>query len=275
MPSKKKEELKFTEFNDKRAGKETRFLSLIVPVFKQEKTSVANIRALKTVMDTIGDNYEIIVVVDGLGDPSYEKIKKARMPKVICITYPLHQGKGFALRQGMNKALGDYVLFIDSGMEIDPGGIRMLLEHLLWYEADIIVGSKRHPASIINYPLSRKILSLAYYFLVKALFGIKVHDTQAGIKIFKRKVLEKILPHLVEKKFAGDLEMLVVANHFGFTRIYEAPIRLDYGLASVTSAATIHSILGILVDTFAIFYRLHIVNYYDSLPDSTASGNPD
>ena len=238
------------------------FLSLIIPVYKQEKTIVQNLTSIKHVLDKIRYAHEIIVVVDGLVDNSLIEIKKAKINGVLTLGYVKNQGKSHAIRLGMKKAKGDYVMFIDSGMEIDPNGISMLLEHMEWYQADIIVGSKRHPASFINYSFSRKLLSNGYYFLVKLLFGIQVHDTQAGIKIFKKNVLEKVLPRLVEKRFAGDLEMLVVAKSLGFKRIYEAPIKLDYHLASLTSAATIKSILGILIDTFAIFYRKNVIHYY-------------
>jgi glycosyltransferase involved in cell wall biosynthesis len=238
------------------------FLSLIIPVYKQEKTIVKNIKQIKRVLDKIRYDYEIIVVIDGLVDRSYEKLRKAIISKTSCLFYKKNLGKSFAVRLGMNYAKGDYVMFIDSGMEIDPNGISMLLEHMEWYNADIIVGSKRHPVAYVNYPLSRKILSLGYYYLVKFLFGIKIHDTQAGIKIFKKKVLQKILPRLVEKQFAGDLEMLVVADNLGFKRIYEAPIKLNYQASSITSAATIKSIIGIIIDTLAIFYRKNIIQYY-------------
>jgi len=141
----------------------------------------------------------------------------------------------------------------------------MLLEHMEWYKADIIVGSKRHPASQVKYSLQRKILSLGYYYLVKFLFGVDVQDTQAGIKIFKKSVIEKVLPRLVEKKFAGDLEILVVSKLLGHNRIFEAPIKLDYNLGSMTTAATLMSIRGIFTDTLAIFYRKNILHYYSSL----------
>jgi glycosyltransferase involved in cell wall biosynthesis len=238
------------------------FLSLIIPVFRQEKTIIRNIRLIKKVLDKIRYDYEIIVVFDGIVDASYKKIKKAQMAKVKSLAYFKNQGKSYAIRLGMKKAKGDYVMFIDSGMEIDPNGISMLLEHMEWYDADIIVGSKRHLASQVNYPLSRKILSQGYYFIVKFLFGIKIHDTQAGIKIFRKNVLERILPRLVEKKFAGDLEMLVVADALGFKRIFEAPIKLHYPVGSLTSAATLKSILAIFIDTLAIFYRKNILRYY-------------
>ena len=239
------------------------FLSLIVPVYKQEKIIVKNIRQIKQILDSIRHDYEIIVVFDGLVDSSYKKVKKANIPKVKTISYIKNQGKSHAIRIGMKKAKGDYVMFIDSGMEIDPNSISMLLEHMEWYNADIIVGSKRHPASQVNYVPSRKILSEGYYFIVKFLFGIKVRDTQAGIKIFRKEVLEKILPRLVGKKFTGDLEMLVVADTLGFKRIYEAPIKLDYSLGNLTSAATLDAIWYIMVDTLAIWYRKNIIRYYE------------
>ena len=74
--------------------------------------------------------------------------------------------------------------------------------------------------------------------------------------------MEKVLPRLVEKKFAGDLEVLVVARLLGYKRIYEAPIKLDYNLGGVTSAATFRAIHNIFTDTLAIFYRAFILQYY-------------
>ena len=243
------------------------FLSLIIPVYKQEKSIVKNIRQIKLVLDSIRYDHEIIVVFDGKIDQAYEKVKQANIPKVKTLSYIRNQGKSHAIQIGMKKAIGDYVMFIDSGMEIDPNSISMLLEHMEWYNADIIVGSKRHPASQVNYVPSRKLLSEGYYFIVKFLFGIKVRDTQAGIKIFKKNVLEKILPRIVGKKFTGDLEMLVIADVLGFKRIYEAPIKLDYSLGSLTSAATLDAIWHIMLDTLAIWYRKNILHYYQKSPN--------
>lgn len=238
------------------------FLSLIIPVYRQEKIIVKNLKHIKNVLDKIRYDFEIIVVIDGIIDSSLRKIKAANVPHVRIISYFKNQGKAYAIRLGMQKALGDYVMFLDSGMEIDPNGISMLLEHMEWYDADIIVGSKRHPASLVKYPTIRKILSYGYYYFVKSMFGIKVRDTQAGIKIFKRKTLVSILPKLRERQFAGDLEMLVAADSLGYKRIYEAPIKLDYRLGPVTSAATLRAIIGIVIDTMAIYYRKNVLNHY-------------
>jgi len=81
---------------------------------------------------------------------------------------------------------------------------------------------------------------------------------------FKKKDLIKHVKKSdsVGKKFTGDLEMLVVADTLGFKRIYEAPIKLDYALGDLTSAATLNAIWDILLDTLAIWYRKNILRYY-------------
>ena len=65
------------------------------------------------------------------------------------------------------------------------------------------------------------------------------------------------------KRYAFDLEMLVVANRLGFTKIYEAPIKLKYNFSDLTHASTLKMIIHIFFDTLAIFYRLNILRYYD------------
>lgn len=247
------------------ASKEPTFISIVVPSYKQEQTIVENVHRLHAALAKVKYDYEIIVVLDGGVDNSLKKLKNAKMPRTVILSYEKNRGKSYAIRLGMSHARGEHVMFIDAGSEIDPTGMQMLLLHMQWYEADIIVGSKRHMASIVNYNWERKILSIGYYFLVKLLFGIRVKDTQAGIKVFRKEVLRAILPRLVEKRFCGDLEMLVVAQRLGFTKIFEAPIKLDYAFAQLSSAATISSIIGILLDTAAIFYRLKLIHYYDSV----------
>lgn len=238
-------------------------LSLIIPAYRQAATIVRDVKRIEKILSQIRYPYEIIIVVDGYGDGTYRAAKRVNSSNIKTYVYMKNQGKGHAVRLGMTKATGDYIAFIDSGMEIDPNGISMLLEHMEWYNADVIVGSKRHPASVVNYPPNRKILSFGYQMIIWLLFHLNVRDTQAGIKIFKRKVLEKILPRLLVKKYAFDLEMLAVARRLGFKRIYEAPIKLKYNFAHYTHASTMKTIANIFIDTLAIFYRLNILHYYE------------
>ena len=242
----------------------THFLSVIIPVYKQEKTIEADIKNIYHVLEQIRYDFEIIIVIDGIKvDNSYQIIKKLKLKKMQVFGYQNNHGKGYAIRYGMAKTRGDYIAFIDSGMEIDPNGLSMILEHMEWYNADIIVGSKRHPASKVNYPFDRKIISFGGHLIARFLLGINIYDTQAGLKIFKRQVLIKVLPRLLLKSYAFDLEMLSVANHLGFTNIYESPIKITYDIKGLTHAAGFKVIRQCLVDALAVFYRLRILHYYD------------
>ncbi len=237
-------------------------LSLIIPIYRQEKTIVHNIKHILETLEKTRFSYEVICVVDGFVDKSFELLQQAQLLYTHVLGYEKNHGKSYAIRYGMKHATGDYVMFLDAGMEIDASGISMLMEHMMWYEADIIVGSKRHPVSKVTYTPLRKALSYGYYLFVRLLFGLNIRDTQAGIKLFRRPVLQTILPKLLEKKFCGDLEMLVAAKAQGFDRIYEAPIKLNYTFASVTTARSMNSIRGMLVDTAAIWYRRYVLKYY-------------
>lgn len=242
----------------------THFLSVIIPAYKQAKTIRQDIYSIYDTLEQIRYPYELILVVDGTKeDLTFDEAQKTHLKNLKVVGYPHNHGKGYALRYGMAKSVGDYVAFIDSGMEIDPNGISMLLEHMEWYQADIIVGSKRHPASQVNYPIDRKIISFGAYLISRFLLGINVRDTQAGLKIFRRPVLEKVLPRLLVKRYAIDLEILAVANHLNYHKIFEAPIKFNYVFTSLTHAVGYKVILNCLRDALAVFYRLRILHYYD------------
>ncbi|MBI4039334.1 glycosyltransferase [Candidatus Daviesbacteria bacterium] len=239
-------------------------LSVVIPAYRQERTITADVRRiLQTLEEGLFQyDYEIIVVVDGQADKTLEHAKKVKSAKIKVIGYDKNHGKGYAVRYGMARAKGDLVAFIDAGQDISPKGIMMLLAHMEWYDADIIVGSKRHPVSQVNYPLRRKMISFLSQVLIKALFNLNVRDTQSGLKIFKRKVLEDVLPRLLVKKYAMDIEILAVAKSLGYRRIYEAPIEVHFDRA--TSSVGLQTIFYTLIDTLAIFYRLMILRYYSN-----------
>lgn len=244
-----------------------RLISVIIPCYKQEQTIVRDLKRIKQVLDQLRYPTELICVVDGKVDKTFQKALKFAQDhtNVKAIGYETNKGKGYAVRFGMAESQGDIIAFIDSGMDINPNALSMLLEHFEWYEADIIVGSKRHPVSKVDYPWQRRILSVGYQFLVWLLFGLKVRDTQAGMKFFRREVLERVLPRLLVKRFAFDVEMLAVANYLGYRRIFEAPIDVELrfgGTSTLTNQKFLRTVLAMLLDTLAVFYRLKILGYY-------------
>lgn len=243
-----------------------RLLSVIVPTYKQERTIVKDIRRTEDVLRQIRYDYEIIVVVDGKrDDETWNRLKKIKSSKLTVLGYEYNHGKGHAVRYGMARARGDLIAFLDAGMDLNPNGLSMLLEHFEWYNADIIVGSKRHPVSKVNYPRQRKILSWGYQLLCRLLFGLNIRDTQVGMKFFRREVLKEVLPRLLVKQYAFDIEILSVAQRLGYKRIFEAPIDVEWNQDnSLVSKSTWRTIFKMLIDTTAVFYRLKILRYYDN-----------
>ena len=234
-------------------------ISVVVPAYHEAGSIVANLGRLTSALDEIGIPFEVLVVSDG--DPAtFAAARALESPHVSVLGYSRNRGKGFALRYGISQTRGSLVTFIDSDMEIAPEDIGRMARLLQLYSADVVVGSKRHPLSLVHYPWPRRLQSLAYQFLVRLLFRVKVRDTQTGLKMFRREVAERVVDAALVKRFAFDLELLVLARHFGYQRIIEAPVQIDYKFQSTTSPRAVFSVLW---DTAAIFYRLHLLRWYD------------
>jgi hypothetical protein len=125
---------------------------------------------------------------------------------------------------------------------------------------DIIIGSKRHPESVVHYPPLRRLYSWGYQHLIHLLFRLKVKDTQVGIKMVDRRVISDVLPLLRESRFALDLELLVLAHRLGYTKIVEAPVRIE---ERFTSTISLKAVWLLLVDTLGLFVRFSILRQYD------------
>ncbi len=205
-----------------------KFVSVIVPVFNEGKKILKNLELLVSELNPYFSSYEIIVISDGSTDNTNEVLQDGKLAGVRTIFLEKNRGKGHAVRQGFREANGDYILFIDGGMELHPKDIRVFLALLILYEVDIVIGSKRHPQSEVEYPVLRRILSFTYQKLIKLLFDLDVTDTQVGLKLFRRRVIDAVEPHLSVDTYGFDLELLALSKACGFNKMLEAPIRLDY-----------------------------------------------
>lgn len=203
-------------------------LSVIVPVFNEAPRIHENLNLLTREIERHFSNYEIIVISDGSTDQTALKLSTYRHPHLKAVLKEKNAGKGSVVREGFGLATGDYVLFIDGGMEIHPKEIRIFMGLMSVYDCDIVIGSKRHPQSRVAYPLHRRILSWCFQQIVHRLFRLDVTDTQVGIKLLRGEIVRTILPHLEINRYGFDLEILSLAKRFGYGRILEAPIHMDY-----------------------------------------------
>ncbi len=239
--------------------------SLIVPVYRQEKVIQRDLEEVVTALSELTVPFEVIAVVDGQLDRSLQEAKKIKDPRVKVVGYKTNRGKGYAVRYGFSYATGDVIGFKDAGPDLKASVLPLMIAQFEFQKADVVLGSKRHPDSRVVYPVTRKILSWGYQQLVRLLFGLNVTDTQVGMKLYRRKVLEDVLPRLLVKQFAFDIEMLAVIYHLGYRKIYEAPVEIDLfkGKSSIEVGKLLPVVHTMLHDTLAVFYRLRILHYYD------------
>jgi glycosyltransferase involved in cell wall biosynthesis len=237
-------------------GEPTRpLLSVVVPVYDQPGIA-DNIRVIRSrVEEGLGEPVELIVVSDGSEDIAPEDTDLATV-----LHYDRNLGKGYAVKAGALAARGRFISYVDADLDLDPGAIPEFLRLAERESLDIVIGSKRHPDSLVHYPRSRRVGSWLYQQLVRLLFRLDVRDTQVGLKLFRREVAEEVLPLLLVKQFAFDLEFLAVARSLGFDRIREQPVKLEYRFTG--SGVRSGAVLLALVDTLAIFYRLRMLRYY-------------
>ncbi|HVL91073.1 MAG TPA: glycosyltransferase [Actinomycetota bacterium] len=236
-------------------------LSVVTPVYNGGEQVGPRLAALLATLDRENIRADVILVSDGSTDDTPVLARAVGLDRVRVVHYPENCGKGFALRTGMAMATGRHVAFIDSDGDLNPADLVRFLRLMPMYGADLVVGSKRHPLSEVDYPLFRRMMSWAYHVVVRVLFGVNVSDTQTGIKLVRREALAEVLPRMVEKRFAFDLELIVALRRAGHKRILEAPIQLDFQFTSTISK---RAVAGIIRDTLAIWYRRFIIRQYDS-----------
>lgn len=205
------------------------YLAIIMPAYNEGEHIKDNLLKASEIISGFIKNYKIIAVNDGSTDNTKDEIIKASQAdsRISYISYAPNQGKGNAIATGVKYADSEYIAFLDSDLELDPKMLRYFLKALIATDADIAIGSKLHKKSKLDYPLSRRILSMGYFVMLKFLFHLNLKDTQTGIKLFKSSVIKPICEEMTTTGFAFDIEILATANKRGY-KIIEMPIELKY-----------------------------------------------
>ena len=235
-------------------------LSIVVPYYNPGAALSKHVAGLVEVLEASGMRFEIIAVSDGSTDGSPDTLTNLFPDLLKNTKLPKNSGKGQALRVGLMQGRGKYLGFIDADGDIPAIELLGIIEVIRASDLDIITGSKRHPSSVVYYPKLRRVYSWGYQQLIRTLFHLSVTDTQTGLKVLKRDVVRQVLPLMVEKRFAFDLEFFVVARRLGYREIVEVPVVIQ---RRFTSTISIKAVRGMLVDTLGIFYRMNVLRYYD------------
>jgi len=232
-------------------------LSLVIPFYNPGSRLASHVRAVVAVLRAEQVTFEVIAVSDGSTDGSPSSI--AGIGQVRIVELAKNQGKGAALRVGLAQGRGRYLGFIDCDGDIPAKQLSHFLAAIRAGDPDVVLGAKSHPDSEVVFPPLRRLYSFGYQQLTRLLFWLPTRDTQTGIKLIRRETLAAVLPTMLEKRFAFDLELLVVARRMGYRNFVELPVQIAERFTSTISPK---AVWRTLLDTLAIFYRLRVAHFY-------------
>jgi glycosyltransferase involved in cell wall biosynthesis len=231
-------------------------ISIVMPVYNQKRLVAESLRRMKATIEKHFEWFEIVIVNDGSSDNTLEILEQESRKdrRVRVVSYMPNMGKGYAVKKGVMESRGRFVLFMDGDLDISPD---LIGEYILQLENhDLVIASKRHPLSKVSEPASRRFLSRAFNLTARVLTGIRVSDTQVGLKAGRRDAMKKIFQVMLVKRYAFDVELLAVASIMN-QNIKEMPVNV-----SIDRRFKIKEILKMLRDVLAIGYRLHIKKWY-------------
>jgi glycosyltransferase involved in cell wall biosynthesis len=230
-------------------------ISVILPAFNEGEIIEEMVETTYQYLSAHFAEFEIIVVDDGSTDDTNQIVSHlAQQRESIALeTHPTNRGKATAFRTGVDVSNYALLLSLDADLELDPSRLDRFLSIREETDADIVVGSKTHPDSDIEYPVFRTILSRGYAWMIRILFSLDVDDPQTGMKLFSRESLQDCLPELKATGLAFSVELLIIAQLHGY-HIEEAPISLDY-------SGNTHVSIGTVLDMFAHTVRLFVAHH--------------
>lgn len=201
-----------------------KLISIIVPLYNEEKRARDFLNSLIITCKNKLNKYEIILVNDGSIDNTLDMIKKIslREKNVKIISYKKNVGKSFAILQGIKKAHGEFILFIDADGSISPMEIPKMIEKLK--DFDMVIGCRDPKHADIVRPIMRTIISKIFNFMVNSLFKLQVTDVMCGFKGFRRKVIDNMIKDIKSKQWDLDIELIYKARKGGCT-IHSLPIK--------------------------------------------------
>ena len=161
-------------------------LSVVIPTYRQSGVIGRQVGEVLRELDGLGCDYEVLVVVDGDEDGTSDALATIEHERLRVAVQERNSGKGEAVRRGLLAVGGRARAFLDGGGDIPPQCLVDAYRLHVESGADIVVGSKLHAQSVVEYPLARRIYSWGYRQLTRLLFGLTVRDTQVGLEDLRR-----------------------------------------------------------------------------------------
>jgi dolichol-phosphate mannosyltransferase len=199
---------------------------VIIPTFKERE----NIEAIIKTILSLEDPFDVLIIDDNSPDGTADIVKELQKSSnnIHLIQRPGKLGLGTAYIEGFKWALKngyDFVFEMDADFSHDPRDLSRLYKACINEGADVAIGSRYiSGVNVVNWPLSRVLMSYCASIYVRIITGMRVMDTTAGFVCYRREVLDNIKPEQIKSKGYGfQIEMKFTAWKLGY-KVSEVPI---------------------------------------------------
>ncbi len=204
------------------------FLSIVIPAYNEALRIGITLEKVHQYLATRNYECELIIVDDGSRDETPNLLQRFQKihPKVVVLRNEPNRGKGFTVRRGVLEARGEFVLFTDADLSAPIEETNKLLGALESTGADAAVGSRALNRRLIGVrqPWRRELAGRVFNLLVRMFTGLKIRDTQCGLKLFRRATTRRAFELQKVTGFGFDPELLFLIERLG-GKIAEVPVR--------------------------------------------------
>jgi dolichyl-phosphate beta-glucosyltransferase len=200
------------------------YLSIIIPAYNEEKIIEKTLKKVLAFLSNKNYKWEVVVVDDGSIDATSKIVHKYKEKKVSVYQLRRNQGKGAALREGVKKAKGEYVVYSDADLSVSIENVDKFIE-ILKKGNDVVIASRRIRGSEIkvHQPFIRETMGRVFTLITRVILALNITDFTCGFKGFRKKAAKEVFLKGVINRWAYDSEVLYLAKKFGY-KIVQVPI---------------------------------------------------
>jgi len=205
------------------------YLSIVIPAFNEARRLPATLRELMEFSSRFTQPFEVWVMVEKSEDDTFDLASQlvSNQARFHVIDNQVQRGKGYAVRSGMLRSLGEFVVYMDADLSVPLDEIPVFLDYFKNNpEVDLLFGNRQHPGSDIVKCQSwhRQKMGQIFNRILRLFSPVTLRDTQCGFKAFRAGAARQIFSHQQLDGFAFDVEVLMLAERFGF-KIADLPVR--------------------------------------------------